>query len=195
MQITISGQHIEIGDSLRQHVSDALSHLINKYCEYATSAHVFLVMEKPGCIHTEVEVHSGKKSFLSAHATDYDAYKSVDHALGRMESQLRKYKRRLKHHHHSTPKDEVFSATKYIMKPEENELDEVIQEFHPVIVAEKLASIETLSLRDAVMRLELSSHGTFVFVNSGTGTLNVLFYRRDGNIAWLDLAKVEMQNS
>jgi ribosomal subunit interface protein len=193
MQITISGQHLEIGDSLRQHINDTITQLVGKYCEYATSAHVFLVMDKPGYIRTEVNIHSGKKSFIAAHAIDYDAYRSVDHALARMETQLRKYKKKLKEHHHSTAKEVSFlSATKYVVQPYDEELEE-IQEYNPVIVAEKIASIETLSIHDAVMRLELNSHGTYVFINSGTDKINVLFYRRDGNIAWMDLGSVNTE--
>jgi hypothetical protein len=48
--------------------------------------------------------------------------------------------------------------------------------------------IQTLAVADAVMRLELSDQPALMFKNPATGTYNMVYRRRDGNIGWVDPA-------
>ena len=60
------------------------------------------------------------------------------------------------------------------------------EEYNPVIIAESLTSVETLSVADAVMRLDLTDDPVMVFTNAGSGKTNVVYRRSDGNIGWVD---------
>ncbi|MGL4824679.1 MAG: sigma 54 modulation/S30EA ribosomal C-terminal domain-containing protein [Alphaproteobacteria bacterium] len=55
---------------------------------------------------------------------------------------------------------------------------------HPPIIAESTTDIPTLSVTEAVMRLDLGDLHTVIFKNPKHGGLNVLYRRKDGNIAW-----------
>ena len=57
---------------------------------------------------------------------------------------------------------------------------------HATIMAESDASIETLSVRDAVMRLDLAFQQVLMFRNFKNGQLNVVYRRRDGHVGWID---------
>jgi hypothetical protein len=56
----------------------------------------------------------------------------------------------------------------------------------PAIVAELTAEIATLSVSDAVMRLDLMDEPALLFRHAGHGGLNLVYRRTDGNIGWVD---------
>ncbi len=57
---------------------------------------------------------------------------------------------------------------------------------NPVIIAEKSVEILTLSVSGAVMKMDLENLPALMFQNSHTNRMNVVYYRRDGNISWID---------
>src|SRR6202051_4097166 len=61
-----------------------------------------------------------------------------------------------------------------------------VEALHATIVAESDAAIETLSVRDAVMRLDLAVQQVLMFRNFKNGQLNVVYRRRDGHVGWID---------
>ncbi len=78
-------------------------------------------------------------------------------------------------------------GTKYILADSgENEIEDMGDGDAPVIIAEKPAQIETLSVSDAVMRMDLGELPAVLFINKKTGNLNVVYRRDDGNISWID---------
>ncbi|MCD8496907.1 MAG: sigma 54 modulation/S30EA ribosomal C-terminal domain-containing protein [Alphaproteobacteria bacterium] len=54
------------------------------------------------------------------------------------------------------------------------------------MVAEMTTHIETMSVSEAVMRLDLSGQGALMFRNSKNQNLNMVYRRLDGNIGWID---------
>jgi hypothetical protein len=46
--------------------------------------------------------------------------------------------------------------------------------------------IETLTVRDAVMRMDLAFQQVLMFRNSKNGAFNVVYRRTDGHIGWID---------
>ena len=56
----------------------------------------------------------------------------------------------------------------------------------PVVVAEMTTAIETMTVGEAVMRMDLADVPALVFQNSAHGGINVVFRRNDGNVGWID---------
>jgi hypothetical protein len=56
----------------------------------------------------------------------------------------------------------------------------------PVIVAETTTEIPSLSVSEAVMRMDLGAQPAFIFRNRKNGAVNVVYRRTDGNIGWVD---------
>jgi hypothetical protein len=54
------------------------------------------------------------------------------------------------------------------------------------VIAEMTDHIETLSVSDAVMRMDLAHQSAFLFRNAKHGGLNLVYRRNDGNIGWVD---------
>ena len=47
-------------------------------------------------------------------------------------------------------------------------------------------AIETLTVGEAVMRMDLANAPALVFQNSAHGGINVVYRRNDGNVGWID---------
>ena len=56
----------------------------------------------------------------------------------------------------------------------------------PTIVAETRVDIPEASVSDAVMLMDLRNTSALMFKNSGTGELNMIYRREDGNIGWVE---------
>lgn len=185
MQYQISGRQIDIGDALQTHVRDELGSAVQKYAERPTDAQV--VFSKSGHEYVcEATVHlsTGLTAQAKAHATEI--YASFDACSDKMEKQLRRYKRRLKDHHRERAQPVEFSgASSYILASEAGAADEP-ESLQPLIVAEMETNIQSLSVGEAVMQMELAGAPVLVFRNEGKDGLNVVYRREDGNIGWID---------
>ncbi len=89
MQITISGHHLEITDSLRDYVDSKLERL-NNHHDRITSTNVTLSVDKL-IQKAEATVHvSGKDLF--AEASHEDLYAAIDALADKLDRQLIKHK-------------------------------------------------------------------------------------------------------
>jgi hypothetical protein len=64
-------------------------------------------------------------------------------------------------------------------------------EGQPAIIAELPTEITTLSVSEAVMRMDLADAPALMFRNRAHGGLNVVYRRPDGNIGWIDPANTQ----
>lgn len=187
MKITISGKQIKVGTSLQEYVRENIETSIKKYFEQAISAHVTFSKESHNFT-CDIVVNEGVSNqlYYKSQAKEENIYTSFDRALERMEKQLRRYKRRLRNHHKTSVGDATaWAATKYVITDDGQDFEEDNTE-NPVIVAEKQTAIETLTVADAVMRMNLANLPALLFINKKSGHFNVVYKRLDGNISWVD---------
>lgn len=186
MRYQISGKQIDIGDALQSHVKEELGGVVAKYAERPTDANV--VFSKSGhefvC---EATVHLSTGLTAQAKAHETEIYAAFDSCSEKMEKQLRRYKRRLKDHHRDrTEPVELSGASAYILASETNNGDGEPETLQPMIVAEMETNIQSLSVGEAVMQMELAGAPVLVFRNESKNGLNVVYRRDDGNIGWID---------
>lgn len=191
MQLSVNGKQLDIGASLRQHIEREVPAVVEKYFANPTDADV-TVSKEGATFRTDISVHVGKGIMVQGHALSGDPYASFDQAAEHMAKRLRRYKRRLRDHHRERSlKEEALQAAQYVLAPEE-EPDAPVQEHdepdQPVIIAEMETRIETLSVGEAVMRMDLANQPAMIFRNSAHGGLNMVYVRSDGNIGWVDPA-------
>ena len=192
MQLSVNGKQLDMGDSLRQHIEQVIPAVVEKYFANPTDADV-TVSKEGATFRTDISVHVGKGIMLQGHARSGDPYASFDEAAEHMAKRLRRYKRRLRDHHRERSlKQEALQAAQYVLAAEEGpeaptqEHDEPDQ---PMIIAEMETRIETLSVGEAVMRMDLANQPAMIFRNSAHGGLNMIYVRSDGNIGWVDPAE------
>ncbi len=185
MEISVEGHNVDVGDALRGHITDHLQSGVTKYFDKALDAKVIISRESSHSFHAEISVHPFRAMIVQASGSGGDAYGAFDGAYERIAKQLRRYKRRLKDHHKTRPADEFIVAQQYVLQAEHAD-EEVSEDGQPVIIAEMDTEISTLSVGEAVMRMDLAHAPIQMFRNSGNGNLNVVYRREDGNIGWVD---------
>ena len=96
MHITISGQHIEITEPLRNYTSEKLVR-IQKHFDHLTTTNIVLHVEKnrhlaEGTIRT-------KGTTLHANSEGTDMYAAIDSLADKLDRQVLKHKEKLTRHH------------------------------------------------------------------------------------------------
>ncbi len=186
MRYQISGKQIDIGSALQEHVESELSGVVGKYAERPTDAVVIFSKDAHEYV-CEATVHlsTGLTAQAKAHATDI--YGSFDGCSAKMETQLRRYKRRLKDHHKDREQPvELSGAASYILAASTDGEEKEPETLQPMIIAEMETKIPSVSVGEAVMQMELSGAPVLVFHNEGKDGVNVVYRRDDGNIGWID---------
>jgi ribosomal subunit interface protein len=186
MDLAIKGKGVDVGDALRAHISQQLELAVAKYFAKAHDATV-IVSREAHRFRIDIQARPGRGVAVQGHAAAEDAYAAFDAALERIAKQLRRYKRRLSDHHKGRGGEETEIASQYIMAPEPTE-EELPAEGQPAIIAELPTEIATLSVSEAVMRMDLADAPALMFRNRAHGGLNVVYRRPDGNIGWIDPA-------
>ncbi len=188
MQLSVQGRQIDVSDAFRNHVEDALGTIFNKYFGDAIEASVTLSREAH-LLKAVVTAHVGRNIQLTAQGEADAPYTAFDMAADRLSKRLRRHKRRLRDHHKADSGLESVSAQQYILagSPAEDEEDaQAAADGQPAVVAEMTTEIPTLTVGEAVMRMDLAEHPAMMFRNKAHGGLNMLYRRSDGNIGWVD---------
>jgi ribosomal subunit interface protein len=97
MPFRVSGKNMDVGEALRARINARVAEAAAKFFDGGFSGHVTIGREGFG-FRTECVIHLDTGIVLEAEAFAADAYVSADQAAVRMESQLRRYKRRRKDH-------------------------------------------------------------------------------------------------
>lgn len=187
MQISIKGKQVDVGDALRQHIETQISDIVGKYFSDTIDAHV-TVSREAHLFRADIVVHAGRGITLQSNASASEPYPAFDAAAQRMGKRLRRHKTRLKHHHQDiSPKEEALLAQVSVLHADDDSHEEAND--NPTIVAEMTTPIETLSVSEAVMRLDLGDLPALLFRSRSHGGLNMIYRRADGHIGWVDPAQ------
>jgi len=192
MNITVTGRHLDVGASLRQRVEEALGAAVAKYFDRAIEAHV--TFDKRGnFFQAEIAVHVGRGIVAQGSAEADDPYIAFAAAQEHLAKRLRRHKRRLRDHHNAEARaGKSEQARHYVLAGPAGDDDEAKSgdgaghSGEPLVVAEMEGEIPTLSVGEAVMRLDLGIAPALMFRNAGNGELNMIYRRTDGHIGWVD---------
>jgi ribosomal subunit interface protein len=197
MKTRVLGSNVEVGQSLTDFACENLEKSVKKYFEKAVSGEVHFSKEGD-LFRVVITVNEGVKGGINVKSDGEagDAYAAFSEACDRAAKQLRRYKRKIKHYRRHggikfvEPNYKGVDATKYVIPPfeTESESDESSDEIHipHSVVAEKATEIETLSVDDAIMKMDLQNLPALVFINEKSKRMNVVYHRKDGNISWVD---------
>jgi ribosomal subunit interface protein len=187
MRIQVSGKQIDVGDALRTHVEEKLDEVVEKFAERPVEAVVTFSRDRHEFC-ADASVHLSTGMTVQAKSKANEIYAAFDGAIERMQKQLRRYKRRLKDHHRNREGPiEATGAPSYILAGgQDHEEDTEPESLQPIIVAETETRVQSLSVGEAVMQMELAGAPLLVFRNNAHGGVNVVYMREDGNIGWID---------
>src|SRR5690606_23978139 len=117
-----------------------------------------------------------------------EAHGAFDGAAERIETQLRRYTRRLKDRHNdvinAAARSGAYDNAGYTLFREPAEEEEAADA--PLVVAETRVDVPDATVSDAVMMLDLRNTTALLFRNSATGAHNMVYRRGDGTIGWVE---------
>lgn len=94
MQLSVSGKHLDIGDSLRGHVETAIATSTERYFGQAIEGKV--IFQRDGYAYrADITLHVTRRLLVQSHGEAADPYIAFDAAAERLDKQLRRTKRRL----------------------------------------------------------------------------------------------------
>ena len=89
MKVSVTGHHVEVTDSLRNHVEEKMGK-IKRHFDNVTNVHVILTVEKLEQKAEATVQISGAKLF--ADDTREDMYQAIDNMVDKLDRQIIKYK-------------------------------------------------------------------------------------------------------
>lgn len=197
MQLTVSGKQVDLSDALRVHVDKQLGNITAKYFDQAMEAQVTFSRAR-SFFTCDINLHAGRGITVRGEGEAADARAAFEDAAEHIAKRLRRYRRRVSAHQRDMTKIKPEMARAYVLAPEAED-DEppapngqanghgtLAEELHATIIAEDTTAIETLSVRDAVMKMDLAFQPLMMFRNSKTGGLNLVYRRPDGHVGWID---------
>ena len=187
MGLRISGKNINIGEALRSHVSDRVKSVTEKYFDGSITGHVTIEPEGSG-YRTDCTLYLASGVIIQADGRAQEVYASFDQTAARIESRMRRYKRKLKDRGAAQREAISSEPMRYTVLSALDETEEAPSEseFKPAIVAESEKTLQQLSVSAAVLELDLSGLPVLAFRHATTGRVNVIYRRTDGNIGWID---------
>lgn len=177
---------MDIGDAFRTRINDRVGEAIEKYFDRGFSGHV-TVIKSGSRFSADCMVRLDSGASLQATGDAQDPTLAFEAAADRLETRLRRYKRRLKSRNAGNGNGEEPTDIAYtVMAPLTDDEEEIPEDFAPAIVAESSMTLRTMSVASAVIELDNSDSPVFLFRNAGTDHLNIVYRRPDGNIGWID---------
>lgn len=172
MKFIIMGKNIEVTAGLRSAVEEKIGKL-DKYFNDEVTANVTLSVEKE---RQKIEVTIPiKGNIIRAEEVSNDMYVSIDLVEEIIERQLRRYKTRIVN---SKQAGGDFSA-QYIEKEYDDEPE-------IKIVRSKKFGIKPMDPEEACIQMELLGHSFYVFSNSETDEVNVVYKRKNGTYGLIE---------
>ena len=165
MEILIRGTKLDITDSMKDYVKEKLSKLDKYLVDQKVKANVLVKVHN---YLQKVEVTIPLKTLiLRAEEEQQDFYSAIDLVINKLERQIRKNKAKLQ------KRDKVSSK--------EFNVDDVIPiEEDEKIVKHKKIDVKPMNSDEAILQMELLGHDFYVYKDSDTNNVCVLYKRKDG---------------
>lgn len=175
MNVTVRGKNkFEPSDAIKEYATEKLQ----KIRQYFNPKQVLeaTVLCKVYDTHQTVEITIPTKNILlRAEVKDQSIYGAIDLAIDKLESQIRKHKSKiyksLKHRE---------GVSQYYASNMDFDLSKMKTEILATnLVKSKSIDLKPMTADDAVMQMEMLDHDFFIFLNSDTGKVCVVYRRED----------------
>jgi len=170
MNIIVTGRHLEITPALKSYVEKKVIRF-DRYLSNISEAIVTLYVEKYR--HKAEVLLKVNGVLIQAEGITGDVYASIDEVTEKLERQIKKYKEKLVSHR--KPEGKAGLAEEAAPPAEGGR-----------IIKNKRFELKPMSPDEAAMQMELLDKPFFVFTNDGSGEINVIYRRNDGNFGLIE---------
>lgn len=175
MIMTYVGKNMDVTDALRD-VTEKKMGKLDKYFDKDIRGNVTFSSEKNRKI-IEVTINL-PGTIIRAEESSDDMYASIDKAVDILERQIRKYKTRLQKRYKNTETIRFENVAPLEQKTKEED--------EPKLVRTKRFFLKPMTSEEAVLQMELLGHNFFVFMDGDTGSVNVVYKRKDNNYGLIE---------
>tara|TARA_B100000242_G_C43000622_1_gene464848 strand:+ start:182 stop:757 length:576 start_codon:yes stop_codon:yes gene_type:complete len=188
MNISISGKQTKVGKSLTVYARENIISTLTKYFDKFISANIIFSKARFSFI-CEISLHIDSNLYVQSSAESNDAYGAFNVANEKIKKRVRRYHRKIVDHRKKRKVSDArrgLVASQYLIKNPENNKKNEVDIDNPIIIAEDKIKIQTLSVSEALMIMNLNEQNAILFRNSKSKKLNFLSKKNDGNISWIE---------
>jgi len=185
VDVRVTGHQVDLSESVRDQASGRMEALAEKYFSRAVAANVTFGAGPQNDFICDIVAPVANGVVLKAHHRAPQSQIAFEGAADKIETQLRRYAKRLREHKGNGADREIVEDAGYTVfgsAPERSDEDASA----PPIVAETRVDIPDASVSDAVMLMDLRNTSALMFKNSASGQYNMIYRRDDGTIGWVE---------
>lgn len=182
MKFNIRGENIQVTEALREYIEKKLSKL-DRYFETAPSSDVHVTLSVAKDVQNVEVTIPLTGLMLRAEEKSQDMYASVDLVVDKLERQIRKHKTKVNRKTRQVVGKEYLradAAASAVPFEEEDEYE---------LVRTKRFTLKPMDVDEAILQMNMVGHTFFVFANSDTDQVNVVYKRNDGKYGLIEPAK------
>ena len=176
MKLNIRGEKLEITEAMKDYALEKLSKL-DKYLSNAeeVTAKVLFKLHGPK---QKVEITVPIKNIiLRVEEIGEDFYATIDTAVDKLERQIRKNKTKIESRKKKKEPDYMFFSFEEVIEEEKNDSK---------IVKRKTIELQPMDEEEAILQMELLNHDFYLFKNSETNKVALIYRRQDNNYGLIE---------
>lgn len=171
MNILITAKDFELTNALRNTIEEKLKRFTS-YVDDEQKIRVVLESRKYG---QRIEVLLQLNGYmLKAESMDENLYTAIDLVVDKLKQQISRYYHRA---------EETQNSIRYFQEMDDEELEDTESSR---ITKRKRFSLKPMSEEEAILQAELLGHNFFMFQNSDTDSICLLYRRKDGNFGLIE---------
>lgn len=181
MKLVIQGKNIEITDAIREYVHQKIEKAVTHFQTMTTEVDVHLSVARNPRINAkqiaEVTIYANG-TVIRAQEGSEDLYASIDLVADKIQRKLRKYKEKLQYNRtHTQPKTGVV-VEQVPVAPDL--IGDRTPELPSEVLRMKYFAMPPMTIEEALEQLQLVDHDFYMFRNSKSGEINVIYERNHG---------------
>jgi putative sigma-54 modulation protein len=193
MQIVVKGKNMEVNERLRQFVEGKLSRL-SRMLPSIAEAEVELSTEKTKSADSRYVAQVTLKasgSLIRAEQSAGDAHSAVDVVLDKLDRQITRYRsKRFGTYNKGNESKATIAKEAEELEVVADDDEEEEGEEEGQLVRTKRFQMKPMDVEEALDQMQLLGHNFYVFVNSVTNRVSVVYKRNDGNFGLIEPEKV-----
>lgn len=175
MKFNIRGKNVDVTPAIKSYIEEKIGRL-DKYLESPSDVSASIVVKVRGkeqIIEVTIPVN---KIILRGEESHDDLYAAIDLVSDKIERQIRKNKTKLK----KRKEKNNFVDFNYEFEVNKDE------EKDEAIVKRKSIEMKPMNEEEALLQMDLLGHEFFVFKNTDSECVSILYKRKDGNYGIID---------
>lgn len=169
MKYNIRGEKVDVTPAIRSYIEEKIGKL-DKYFDDAEDINANVVIKVRGK-EQKIEITVPAMHYtLRSEESHSDLYAAIDLTVDKLERQIRKNKTKINS-----------KIKRNVIQNFEVNLEDNFEEDDSVVLKRKKIDMKPMDEEEAILQMEMLGHTFFVFKNTDTDSICVLYLRKDGN--------------